>query len=151
MNHLNRTYSLLPLLLILTGCYSYRPFIIKSRIYVKDVVPSQRMSGKSFIKKNRKYFAYIRSTSPLARINNRGVDLALKGKFLDAESLFRESIQEDGGQPAVFNNLGIIYEVFRLREKAFDMYTQACIKEPGNSYFRNNFLSFVNPRKDRNR
>jgi Tfp pilus assembly protein PilF len=114
---------------------------------VGDIVPSEKSGAKYFIKKNKKYFAIIRSSSAIARINNRGVDLALKGNFHDAESLFRESLREDSDQPAVYNNLGIIYEIFRLRKKAFEMYSKACIKEPDNRYFRNNFLSFVNPQK----
>ncbi len=151
MNRSNLIYKPLLLALLLTGCYSYRPFVIKTKITVKDIVPSEKNSKKYFIKKNLKYFVYIRSSSPIAGINNRGVDLALEGRFHDAESLFRESIREESDQAAVYNNLGIIYEIFRLRKKAFDMYSQACIKEPDNSYFRNNFLSFVNPQKDQSR
>jgi tetratricopeptide (TPR) repeat protein len=146
VDHSDRDYkNIFFVLLLLQGCYSYKPLVIKSRVSVKDFVPSEKNSRKFFIKKNKKYFAYIRSSSPIAKINNRGVELALKGKFLDAESLFKESIQEDGEQPAVYNNLGIIYEIFKLREKAFNMYSKACIKEPENVNFRNNFLSFVNP------
>jgi tetratricopeptide (TPR) repeat protein len=147
----NRIYKSLFLLFLLTGCYSYRPFVIKSKIFVKDIVPSEKTGKKYFIKKNKKYFVFIRSSSAIARINNRGVDLALKGKFHDAEALFRESLREDSDQPAVYNNLGIIYEIFRLRKKAFDMYSRACIKEPDNSYFRDNFLSFINPQKNHTR
>lgn len=145
MNRLNRVYKAFVLILLLTGCYSYRPIVIQTKIYVKDIVPSEQTGKKYFIKKNKKYFVFIRSSSPIAKINNRGVDLALQGRFYDAESLFKESIREDSDQSAVYNNLGIIYEIFKMRKKAFEMYSEACIKEPGNSYFRNNFLSFVNP------
>ena len=90
----------------------------------------------------KRYFAKYLHISPVAKINNRGVDYALKGNFRGAEVLFKESINEDSNFVPAYNNLGIIFELFGYREKAFKMYSRACLLEPENKYFRRIFLYF---------
>ena len=82
------------------------------------------------------------SFSPVADLNNRAVDFALTGKFREASVLFTEVLRE-GENPAAMNNIGIIYEIFRDGQKAFEMYSRACIIEPHNKKFRYNMLSFL--------
>ncbi len=90
----------------------------------------------------KREFARIISFSPVAKINNRGVVKALAGKFREAEILFLESARDEKN-PAVLNNLGIIYELFMDRKKAFTFYSQACIIDPDNDSFRANLLLFL--------
>ncbi len=65
---------------------------------------------------------------------------ALNGKFKEAKLLFEETIKEDDNFAPAYNNLGIIYELFYDMDRAFEMYSRACIIEPGNDYYRRNFL-----------
>ncbi len=98
---------------------------------------------KNTLKVNkRRYFARILSFSPAAKINNRGVEFAVSGRFREAEVLFNEVLRE-GENTASLNNLGIIYEIFQNRKKAFSMYSKACIMEPDNENFRANLFSFL--------
>lgn len=90
----------------------------------------------------KRYFAKIRSFSPVVAINNKGVEYALKGRFKEAEILFKEAIKEDVDFAPAYNNLGIIFEFFCYTEDAFTMYSKACIIDPGNHYYRRNFLYF---------
>ncbi len=90
----------------------------------------------------RKYFAISHTFSQLDRINNKGVEYCLKGRFREATILFQEVLKEDENFSAALNNLGIIYELFGHDSKAFNMYSRACLLEPGNKYFRKNFLYF---------
>jgi len=94
-----------------------------------------------------KYYARIISYSAIAKINNRGVDLAIEGRFPEAEILFKEVSGENNAQGAACNNLGIIYEIFYDREMAFKMYSRACMLQPDNDKFRSNFLTFIDSSK----
>jgi tetratricopeptide (TPR) repeat protein len=89
----------------------------------------------------KKYFALTFGTSPIDRMNKKGVEYALQGRFKEAEILFQEILNEEARCGAALNNLGIIYEIFCHYDSAFRMYAQACLLEPGNEKFRRNFLS----------
>jgi len=90
------------------------------------------------------------ATGPASHINNRGVDLAVEGRFNEAVVLFRESLKEEPDFPAALNNLGVVSELFGMREKAFELYSRACLLDPDNDRFRNNFLFMTDtaPKKE---
>jgi len=96
--------------------------------------------GKTQIVHVLRYFAASWSRGPSSRLNDRGVDYALEGKFREAETMFRESLRDDGSFAPAYNNLGIVYEIFGRRNDSFEMYSKACLMEPGNDVFRDNFL-----------
>jgi tetratricopeptide (TPR) repeat protein len=89
----------------------------------------------------RCYFAVMRSSKPFAVMNDRGVQYALEGRFPEAEILFKEALKEYPDCAAAMNNLGIVYDVFGRRKESFDWYSRACLLEPDNDVFRENFLS----------
>lgn len=88
----------------------------------------------------KRHFAEYYCKGPLSIINNKGVDYALKGKFSEAEFLFKEAIKEDDKFAPAYNNLGIIFELFHNQKGAFAMYSRACIIDPENKYYRRNFI-----------
>jgi tetratricopeptide (TPR) repeat protein len=90
----------------------------------------------------KRYFAKSFSFSMPDEINNRGVELALDGKFAEAGILFSETIKEDNNSPEAYNNLGVIYELQNKTDHAFDMYSKACMIAPDNEFYRQNFLFF---------
>ena len=147
MSPLSRNCSIpLLCLILLAGCYTYSPVVVKYRV----AVPGRDAGGekpKYLIVKNRKYLAEM-LRGPAGRVNNRGVELALAGKFSEAEVLFRDVISDMPGEAAAYNNLGVIYEISGLRDRAFEMYSDACMRDPGNGYFRHNFLTFADSRKN---
>ncbi|MFH0976032.1 MAG: hypothetical protein V1874_09645 [Spirochaetota bacterium] len=90
---------------------------------------------------HKRYFTKYFFCTPAADINNSGVDYALKGMYPEAEILFCEVIKENCDDPSALNNLGIIYELSN-NIKAFDMYSKACLLNPGNEFFRLNYLNY---------
>jgi tetratricopeptide (TPR) repeat protein len=76
-----------------------------------------------------------------SRMNDKGVLYALEGRFREAEIMFRESLKDDPGFAPACNNLAVVYEIFGRGEDSFDMYSRACIIEPDNDIFRENFLN----------
>jgi tetratricopeptide (TPR) repeat protein len=123
------------------SCHSYSPVRIVKKVEAPsadagDLAPRKAVQ-KIYL---YKHFAMVRSFSPAAKINNRGVEFALRGEFREASILFREAAKEDPVMGAAFNNLGIVFEIAGNSEKAFAMYSKACQLEPGNRHFRNNFL-----------
>ena len=120
---------------------------LAKKLYFKKPGKEEKRLRKFVIKKEKKYLIKIPSIYSSSIINNRGVDLSLKGKFQMAENLFKESIIEYPHDPAAYNNLGIIYELFKNRKEAFKMYSKACLIDPQNLYFRKNFLTFVDSTK----
>lgn len=91
----------------------------------------------------KKYLARISSGEPSARIINRGVSLALKGQCKEAAILFEEVLRENADSGAALNNLGVLYELSGKREKAFELYSRACLLEPENEHFQHNLLYMV--------
>lgn len=88
----------------------------------------------------QKYLAVISGSSLVAVVNKRGVDYIIEGRFKEAVILFKDILKDNSSCGAVWNNLGVVYELFGMNKKAFEMYSRACILEPDNSYFRKNFL-----------
>jgi tetratricopeptide (TPR) repeat protein len=95
----------------------------------------------------KRYFSDVFSFSPLGEIINRGVEYALRGMYAEAEILFNEVLKEDEKCSSAYNNLGVIYEM-NNKDKAFTMYSKACILEPDNEYYRWNFLYFCDNKSD---
>jgi tetratricopeptide (TPR) repeat protein len=89
----------------------------------------------------RRYFSKNFTFSPLSEINNLGVEYALKGMYSEAEILFNEVLKEDNSHSSALNNLAIIYEL-NNNNKAFNMYSRACLLKPDNDFYRLNFLLF---------
>lgn len=90
--------------------------------------------------KYSRYYVLLPGYSAAAKINRKGVELAVAGKFSEADILFNQLVEEFPDEAAGYNNLGLVHEVSGRREKAFTMLTKACILDPENYYFRKNFL-----------
>jgi tetratricopeptide (TPR) repeat protein len=152
------------------SCYYYRQVRLITRVCLNcegeksrntDVAndadrSSQHESGKEKINRKganthaffiKKYLAVSFSSRPAAKINNRGVEYALSGRFKEAETLFKEVLREDDRFGAAYNNIGIIYEAFGYGDKAFQMYSRACMLEPNNIHFRENLLYLTDEKK----
>ena len=126
--------------LVLASCYSYQAVPVE-RAYSAggpDAVVF-RMSAD-------RYVARIRSRSPVAAINNRAIDLCRQGRFEEAEILFREVVAEAPGEPAGYNNLGVVCEINGRRDEAFARYAAACRLLPGDIRFKKNFSLFADYR-----
>jgi len=90
--------------------------------------------------KYRRYYVVLPGYSAAAKINRKGVELAVAGKFSEADMLFTQLVEEFPDVAAGYNNLGLVHEVSGRREKAFTLLIKACILDPENYYFRKNFL-----------
>jgi len=128
------------LLAVLVSCYSYQEVPVERKFAAGA---PDRMSSPAYRLSVKKYFARLRSFTPVAAINNRAVELAAQGRFGEAEILFREVVAEDAGEPAGYNNLGIVCEITGSRDEAFRMYMTALRLLPGNAAFKKNFSSFA--------
>jgi hypothetical protein len=132
--------------LLLGACYSYQEIAVE-RKYRLGRNGAGEGAAVARVQAGR-IFARISSSTPLAAINNRAVDLCAGGHFGQAEILFREVLAEDRGEPAGYNNAGIICEINGNRDEAFRMYDEACRLDPRNPYFRHNFQTFADSRQD---
>lgn len=145
-------------MVLLVSCYQYRQVRIANPIHIgkpaavagKISAPSltPEPASKKFVFSKKKQFCRILSWSPRAEINNSAVELALEGKLPEAEILFRDVIEDDPNEAAAHNNLGIIYEIAGDMKAAFDMYSRACILDPGNVVFRQNFMTCIEAQHD---
>ena len=155
MKRFVRTYSIALFFTLLSSCsYSYSAVRVYGKIKLDRGPANSEISvldsaaaKASQVKQIRrfytiKYFAKARSKTALAKINNRAVSLALKGRFRESEILLNQVFEEDKNFAPACNNLGIIYEIAGDRDRAFSMYTRACVLEQENEVFRNNFLSY---------
>lgn len=131
------------------SCYTYDEIRLRKSVSLDDwplQTTATGNNGKSPEKKRiiyiNKYLAKVSRPAPLAEINGKAVEYALEGAFFEAERLFIEAAAEYPSSPVPFNNLGVIYEIFNMREKAAEFYLRACAIDPDNRYFRKNFLSF---------
>ncbi len=88
-----------------------------------------------------RFFKIISGSSPIASLNNKAVENGLQRNYNEAKILFEQIINEDPDIAAVNNNLGLIYEFLGNKERALDLYNRACVLEPDNEYFKDNFLN----------
>ena len=145
---------------LLIGCYGYSSLRLTRRADFSGmslhpgiagdsrnegvaILPVHRQDGKSG--KTQKTYLIRRlakswSRAHHARANNMGVRYALEGRFREAETMFRESMKENDRFAPACNNLGVVYEIFGRREESFHFYSCACLLEPNNDIFRENFL-----------
>ncbi|RPI96377.1 MAG: hypothetical protein EHM32_03265 [Spirochaetales bacterium] len=137
----------LALALACLSCYRYHAIRIEHRADAallftgKDTKPGRGRAPDEKISRSvyaTKWFADVRSSSPVALINRKGIEHAFEGRFNEARNLFLEAIKEDDSMAAAYNNLGIIYEVFGRKEESFAMYSKACLLEQDNDHFKRN-------------
>ncbi len=133
--------------LAVESCYCYRAITVDRihALYRPDAAGVPVRAARFRVPAG-KVLARNPSLSPAASINNRAVDLALQGRYGQAEILFREVLAEDALDAAALNNLGVICEINGERDEAFRMYVEACRIEPGNAAFRKNLASFADYR-----
>jgi tetratricopeptide (TPR) repeat protein len=146
-------------ILVLQSCYSFEPVSIQRKNVPGRVVNSGDENPDTIENALRpydkaadrtkiiKFFARIRSSSPVSIINNRAVDLSIQERYNEAEILFKEVIAEDSKSAAGYNNLGVIYDLLKNNEEAFRMYTKACQLEPEITEFRKNLMTFTDYRE----
>jgi tetratricopeptide (TPR) repeat protein len=138
-------------ILFQAGC-GYKYISVPFRNAGKSIKASE---DKFFLKKNKKkfilfskrYLVIIQNNSPLGQINNKGIDLCRKKRYLESEIIFLDAIFEFPLDPVVYNNLGVLYELNRNEDSAFQMYSKACILAKDNLYFRENFLLLISRKK----
>jgi tetratricopeptide (TPR) repeat protein len=135
-------------LLFAASCYGYRVVPFERKLAPGTRVPGREAgAAKNTIRITaRRHLALMRSFSPVAGINNRAVALCSPARLAEAEILFREALAEDRGAAAAYNNLGVVCEMLGRRDEAFRMYSAACMMEPDNAVFRDNFLGFTDSR-----
>ena len=121
-------------------------FVTPDKPVPADRVGTAGKGGKSASREGRqrvyvhKKLILVWFGDPADKINNMGAEYALKGEFKEAEMLFRDALKENPNCAAACGNLGLVYEIFGNRKAAFEMYSRACLLEPGNPVFRENFL-----------
>ncbi len=127
--------------LAMESCYCYHTVSVDRRhdLYRPDPAGGRSLTAQYHVTA-KKVLARKSGLSPVAAINNWGVDLAIEGRYGQAEILFREVLAEDALEPAARNNLAVVYEITGNRDGAFRMYLEACRIAPDNVVFRNNFI-----------
>jgi len=88
-----------------------------------------------------KYIVMLGGKGPVAFMNNRAVYFALEERLFEAGLLLREALEDDPDEPALYNNLGIVYEMQKKYKEAFSMYMRSCLLDDENPWFRLNFLT----------
>ncbi|MBN1497098.1 MAG: tetratricopeptide repeat protein [Spirochaetes bacterium] len=126
--------------MVLVSCYSYQAVPVE-RAYSaggRDPVVYRMPADR--------YVARILTHSPVSAINSRAIDLCLRGRFEEAEILFREVVAEAPAESAGYNNLGVACEINGRRDEAFARYATACRLLPGDIRFKKNFSLFADYR-----
>ena len=90
----------------------------------------------------KKYYARMLAVSPVSKINNKAVELALAEEYTEAKILLLEVIKERKNEGAAYNNLGIIFEISGISTKAGEMYSKACQLNSKNKVVKKNFKLF---------
>lgn len=149
MKKLLLKFKILFLLLFIVSCYTYKPVKTTYRLklnakQVKKKYTLQNYSNKPKTK-NKKYYktifiVEINSNSVAAKINNKAIEHGLNREYSEAHALFKHALKEKEHIAFIYNNIGVTYELAKEYKKAFKMYSKACLLEPENEYFRNNFL-----------
>ncbi|MCL1864518.1 MAG: hypothetical protein FWF73_01760 [Spirochaetes bacterium] len=104
-------------------------------------------NGKSYIAlTSRRCFVYSKSFDPESVIMRAGIEEALKGNFLEAETLFNE-INENINDGSIENNQAIIFELTKREKEALAMYITALMKSPENIDIKNNLLAHIKDKK----
>ncbi len=132
---------------IFSACYTYKPIHIIKKIKLEPVRLNLIIRKKSYTYNYhriyiRKYFIILQNSTPLAIINKKAVTYALQGNFREAEILLLDIIKECKNEPAFYNNLAIIYEIFGKKKTAFTYYKIAFTLADSDNKIKNNYLLF---------
>jgi len=154
-------FSIFPFLICLS-CYSYtavnvpkghkqEPASTNSSDRTDEIYSAEESrpvkKEKAF---EKKYLAKIKSSSPVAVINNRAVSLLGSGRPAEAEVLLTEALSEEKNEAAVYNNLGVAMEMSGRRDMARKMYQKACSIDPDEYFIKNlDTLDRLEARPDR--
>lgn len=111
----------------------------------KGYLAAKDISGRIYY---RRFLIYSSSLSIPAEINNKAVEYVIKGMYDKAKFLFIEALNEGNNFVPALNNLGVVYELLRQKNRAFKMYSSACLKDPEDEFIRWNFLFFCDNRLD---
>ena len=139
-----RLFSLIALCaLFFCSCAAAVPVKVVSRFDLSSIPSEELVRDKanedSFLHVSSiKYLMSLPGSSPTAAINNRSVELCLKGKFPEAEILLLQISASDAGYPAVCNNLGVVYECSGDKKKAREFYLRSSILDPTCVVYRKN-------------
>jgi tetratricopeptide (TPR) repeat protein len=89
---------------------------------------SQRSTQHRF--RSPRYLVRIGESSPSGDMNDRAVSLIEEGKFPQAVALLESLLADEPAVAQAHNNLGVVYEIFGDRKKAFESYARACDLNP---------------------
>ena len=153
-----RHYKIVLIIFFLFSCASNAELVINNRITIpadlqyRLIDAEYKKHKKNSVFKNyivvssKRIFVHPEITGPESAIMRAGIEEALKGKYLEAETLFNE-IKENINDGSVENNLGIIYEITKRENEALAMYITALMKSPGNTEIKNNLLAYINDKR----
>jgi Flp pilus assembly protein TadD len=85
----------------------------------------------------------MQESGPLAEMNNMAVTLAADERYFEAEIILKQALEETDSEPALHNNLGVVYEMTGRAGPASLQYLRACILDDGNRRMRSNFLGLL--------
>ena len=121
--------------LVFCSCASAVPVRIVSRcdlsaIPYDDKVHANDRGGEMLHVQAVKYLVRVPGSTPSASINNRSIELCLKGKFPEAEILLLQIPVSDSIYASVCNNLGVVYECSGDNVRARNFYIRASVLDP---------------------
>ena len=140
---------------LLLSCSSHSDLIIDNKITAPadlkyrlvETEHKKNSAVKNYIViSSKRCFVYFTNPGPEAAIMSAGIEEALKGNYLEAETLFNE-IKENINDGSIENNLAIIFELTKRDKEALGMYITALMKSPEKAEIKNNFLSYINDKK----
>jgi len=154
-----RHYKIVLIVFFLLSCSSTSELVINNKVTapaeLKYILidtehsknPALKNDGKNYILVySKRYFVHPKNFGPASAIMGVGIEEALKGNYLEAETLFNE-IKESINDGSVENNLGIVYEVTKREREAVTMYVTALMKSPDNTEIKNNLLAYINDKR----
>ena len=150
-------FNILLLILLLSGCVSYKILKLERRIKIeqdditgitlnvkKSFSAARKHSEQQFIQfTTERYLTGLDAPDPAGIIIKKGIEETLNRNYAEAEILHLEAAKliSDG---SVKNNLAVIYEASGNYDAAFKMYFEALQISPYNAEFRSNFHYFLN-------
>lgn len=73
-------------------------------------------------------------------INTEVIALIREGRYTEAEIILSDILNENPDDSCAANNLGVIFELEGKFESSMNMYYKACSIDPGNTFYKKNFL-----------
>ena len=109
--------------------------------------PALKNNDKNYIiVSSKRFFIHSKDSGPESTIMGIGIEEAIKGNYLEAETLFNE-IKENINDGSIENNMAIIFELTKREKDALAMYITALMKSPENIEIKNNLLSYINDKR----